>query len=75
MHNTAGVVIRQIVSSMFERLNLFVGKTGSFDWGAGQEEAGQGQLPTQASDAYLLFQVSRYRNDYACIWLSTYKRR
>ena len=56
VHNTAGVVIRQIVSSMFERLNSFMNKTGSFDWGEGKE-AGQGQLPVQASDAYLLFQV------------------
>lgn len=57
MHNTAGVVIRQIVSSMFERLNTFKGRSGSFDWGDGKE-TGQGQLPTQAGDAYLLFQVS-----------------
>ncbi len=56
VHNTAGVVIRQIVSSMFERLNSFVSQSGSFDWGEGQE-AQRGQLPMQASDAYLLFQV------------------
>lgn len=59
VHNTAGVVIRQIVTSMFERLNIFVTTTGSFDWGEGKE-AWQGQLPMQASDAYLLFQVSHF---------------
>ena len=60
IHNTAGVVIRQIVSSMFERLNSFISsKTGSFDWEEGKE-TDRGQLPIQASDAYLLFQVSNY---------------
>lgn len=59
IHNTAGVVIRQIVSAMFERLNSFIGSSGSFDWGGGQDSA-HTQLPVQASDAYLLFQVSTY---------------
>ena len=67
IHNTAGVVIRQIVSSMFERLNTFVSKTGSFDWGEGQG-AGQGQLPVQASDAYLLFQVSQSKIVNFCVF-------
>ena len=57
----AGVVIRQIVSSMFERLNSFISSTGSFDWGDGQDSA-HGQLPVQANDGYLLFQV-RYEEE------------
>jgi len=56
VRSTAGVVIRQVVSSMFERLNAFFSSSGSFDWGDGQDSA-HSQLPTQASDAYLLFQV------------------
>ena len=56
MHSTTGVVIRQVVSSVFERLNSFINQAGSFDWGEGKG-AGHGQLPVQASDAYLLFQV------------------
>ena len=56
IHSTAGVVIRQVVSSMFERLNSFMSTSGSFDWGDGKDSA-HSQLPMQASDAYLLFQV------------------
>ena len=63
IHNTAGVAIRQVVSAMFERLNILmkeeeegededVGKGGK---GSGSET--HKQLPTQARDAYLLFQV------------------
>ena len=63
IHNTAGVAIRQVVSAMFERLNTHmkeeeegededVGKGGK---GSGSEM--HKQLPTQARDAYLLFQV------------------
>jgi len=49
VHNTAGVAIRTVVSSLFERLDCLV-----------QEEGVGGtmsQLPSQANDAYLLFQV------------------
>ena len=56
VHNTAGVAIRQIVSSMFERLDAFVQDDGVRVAGGGASD-GQTQLPTQARDAYLLFQV------------------
>lgn len=53
MRNTAGVAIRQIVFSLFERLDCLVE-----DEGVGEIVGGAtSQLPTQASDAYLLFQV------------------
>ena len=63
VHNTAGVAIRQVVSAMFERLNILmkeeeeeededVGKGGQ-----GSRSETHKQLPTQARDAYLLFQV------------------
>ena len=59
VHNTAGVAIRQIVSAMFERLNRFMceaGEGGEGGEGGEQVESHQ-QLPVQAKDAYLLFQV------------------
>ena len=63
VHNTAGVAIRQIVSTMFDRLSALM--SGGGDGGgvsASGREKGEGkkedqQLPTQAKDAYLLFQV------------------
>jgi len=67
IHNTAGVAIRQIVSAMFERLNNFMNEEKEEEGGDGDVGTGGGkdggethkQLPTQARDAYLLFQVSR----------------
>ncbi len=53
VRNTAGVAIRQIVSSLFERLDSLVEDEGV----GGAVGGATSQLPTQASDAYLLFQV------------------
>ena len=64
IHNTAGVAIRQVVSAMFERLNNFMneekeGGDGDVGMGGGRDGGEMHrQLPTQARDAYLLFQVS-----------------
>ena len=60
VHNTAGVAIRQIVSTMFDRLNVLMNGGGdgegvSAEGGPTKKE--DQQLPTQAKDAYLLFQV------------------
>ena len=53
MHNTAGVAIRQIVSSLYDRVDCLVEEEGV----SGGTDFTETQLPTQASDAYLLFQV------------------
>ncbi len=52
VRNTAGVAIRQIVFSLFERLDNLVEEEGVSAVGGATN-----QLPTQANDAYLLFQV------------------
>ena len=64
VHNTAGVAIRQVVSAMFERLNILMKEEEEEEEDEDVGKGGQGsrsethkQLPTQARDAYLLFQV------------------
>ncbi len=54
VRNTAGVAIRQIVFSLFERLDNLVEEEGVSVAVGGATN----QLPTQANDAYLLFQVT-----------------
>ncbi len=64
VRSTAGVAIRQIVSSLFERLDCLVEEEGV----SGSVNGSTSQLPIQASDAYLLFQVSLYTTLTCCMY-------
>ena len=55
MHSTAGVAIRQIVVALFDKLSNQLREERGQRLRDGEEEVQE--LPAEATDAYLLFQV------------------